>query len=101
MVLINVTSWNSHALDIRQRLIIAILPYATLFFAGCHAMTDYTTQNVDSAKTFQTFELRQHSDTVLIKQGQTLFKTNCNSCHEIFKTDIYWPDWFKELVRIT
>ena len=69
--------------------IIAILLNVNLLFAGCHAKSDNTAQSIDSPKTMQSPEHRHSIDAIQIKQGQTLFKINCGSCHAIFKTDNY------------
>jgi mono/diheme cytochrome c family protein len=72
---------------IQRSLIFAVLLNANLFFAGCHTKSENTTHNVDPSETKQSIEVGQNVDTVLIKQGQALFRINCNKCHAIFKTD--------------
>ena len=76
-------------LTLRRFFIITILLNVNLFLAGCHVKSDNTAQNIDSSKTMQSIKVGESVDTVLIKQGQILFKANCNNCHAILQTDNY------------
>lgn len=73
----------------QRQVTIAILLNINLLLAGCYAKSDITAETIDSLKAINSPQLKISIDTVLIKGGKILFKTNCSSCHAIFKTDNY------------
>lgn len=50
----------------------------------CQTKSGSATKNIDSS---QSMSLEPTMNTLRIRQGELLFKANCNDCHGIFKTD--------------
>ena len=68
-----------------QRHLLGVTLFPLLLLVCCHPKSDNTSKDIDSFS--KSLQLEPGLDTVQLKQGESLFKTNCNNCHGIFKTD--------------